>query len=76
MLLFFKEQKYGCIVNVGSIYGSVAGEMRIYNEEILSFIVKRITRTYSDIYYFVDRIDKLSLSKKKQITIPLIKELL
>ena len=51
-------------------------QITINNEEIFSFITKRITRTYSDIYNLVDRIDKLSLSKKKQITIPLIKELL
>tara|TARA_B100000315_G_scaffold164043_1_gene152635 strand:- start:6026 stop:6739 length:714 start_codon:yes stop_codon:yes gene_type:complete len=30
---FFKPQKKGCIVNIGSIYGVVAGDMRIYNEE-------------------------------------------
>ena len=48
----------------------------INNDEIFSFIAKRINRTYSDIYHFVDKIDKLSLSKKRQITIPLIKELL
>jgi NAD(P)-dependent dehydrogenase (short-subunit alcohol dehydrogenase family) len=29
---FFKAQNRGCIVNVGSIYGIVAGDMRIYNE--------------------------------------------
>ena len=28
---FFKKQNYGCIVNIGSIYGDVAGDMRIYN---------------------------------------------
>ena len=48
----------------------------INNDEIFSFITKRINRTYLDIYNFVDRIDKLSLSKKRQITIPLIKELM
>ena len=48
----------------------------ITNDEIFSFIIKRISRTYLDIYNFVDKIDKLSLSKKRQITIPLIKELL
>ena len=37
---------------------------------------KRINRTYLDIYNFIDSIDKLSLSQKRQITIPLIKELL
>jgi len=29
---FFKSQKSGCIVNVGSIYGIVSGDMRIYKE--------------------------------------------
>jgi NAD(P)-dependent dehydrogenase (short-subunit alcohol dehydrogenase family) len=29
---FFKQQNSGCIVNVGSIYGLVAGDMRIYKE--------------------------------------------
>tara|TARA_Y100000590_G_C15654454_1_gene990073 strand:- start:279 stop:917 length:639 start_codon:yes stop_codon:yes gene_type:complete len=48
----------------------------IKNYEIFSYIIKRINRTYLDIYQFIDKIDKLSLSKKRQITIPLIKELL
>ena len=30
---FFKPKKHGCIVNVGSIYGVVAGDMRIYKDE-------------------------------------------
>ena len=51
-------------------------QIHIDNDEIFSFITKRIARTYLSIYNFVDRIDKLSLSKKKKITIPLIKELL
>ena len=51
-------------------------QIHINNDEIFSFITKRIARTYLAIYNFVDRIDKLSLSKKKKITIPLIKELL
>ena len=51
-------------------------QIKINNDEIFSFIIKRISRTYLDIYNFVDKIDKLSLSKKRQITIPLIKELL
>ena len=29
---FFKPQKKGCIVNTGSIYGVVAGDMKIYDE--------------------------------------------
>ena len=51
-------------------------QIKINNDEIFSFIIKRINRTYLDIYNFVDNVDKLSLSQKRQITIPLIKELL
>ena len=51
-------------------------QIKIYNDEIFSFISKRINRTYLDIYNFIDKIDKLSLAQKRQITIPLIKELL
>jgi NAD(P)-dependent dehydrogenase (short-subunit alcohol dehydrogenase family) len=29
---FFKVQKSGAIINIGSIYGVVAGDMQIYNE--------------------------------------------
>ena len=48
----------------------------INNNEVFSFIIKRINRTYLDIYKFVEKIDKLSLEKKRVLTIPLIKELL
>ena len=39
----------------------------IKNEEIFDFIFKRLNRTYLDIYIFVDKLDKLSLEKKKTI---------
>ena len=48
----------------------------IHNSEIFSFLLKRINRTYEDIYKLVQKIDKLSLEKKRELTIPLIKELL
>ena len=48
----------------------------IKNKEIFDFILKRVTRTYNDLYLIVEKIDKLSLEKKKQLTIPLIKEIL
>ena len=51
-------------------------QINISNNDIFSFIIKRINRTYLDIYTFVDKIDKLSLSEKRQITIPLIKKLI
>ena len=48
----------------------------IKQKEIFDYIFKRVDRTYSDIYSFVEKIDKLSLQKKRQLTIPLIKEIL
>tara|TARA_Y100000741_G_scaffold310718_1_gene254541 strand:- start:208 stop:843 length:636 start_codon:yes stop_codon:yes gene_type:complete len=48
----------------------------IKNNEIFDFILNRINRTYNDLYIFVNEIDKLSLEKKRQLTIPLIKEIL
>ena len=48
----------------------------IKNPEIFEFLIKRIERTYQSIYNLVDKLDKLSLEKKRQLTIPLIKEIL
>ena len=48
----------------------------IKNKEIFDFIFKRVDRTYNDIFLFVQKIDQLSLEKKRQLTIPLIKEIL
>ena len=48
----------------------------IKNKEIFDFIFKRLTRTYFDIHHFVDQLDRLSLEKKRQLTIPLIKEII
>ena len=48
----------------------------IKNKEIFDFIFKRLRRTYLDIYIFVEKLDRLSLEKKRQLTIPLIKEII
>ena len=48
----------------------------INNKEIFDFIFNRVTRTYLDIYIFVEKLDRLSLEKKRQLTIPLIKEII
>jgi len=48
----------------------------VHNSEIFSYILKRINRTYQDIYLFVENVDKLSLEKKRELTIPLIRELI
>ena len=48
----------------------------IKNKEIFKYIFNRVNRSYNDIYLLVEKIDKLSLDKKRQLTIPLIKEIL
>ena len=48
----------------------------IKNKEIFDFILNRVNRTYNDIFLFIEKIDSLSLEKKRQLTIPLIKEIL
>ena len=48
----------------------------IKNSNIFDYILKRINRSYEDIFILVEEIDKLSLSKKRELTIPLIKNLL
>ena len=48
----------------------------IKNKEIFDFIFKRLNRTYLDIYIFVEKLDRLSLENKRQLTIPLIKEII
>lgn len=48
----------------------------IKNEEIFHYILKRIERSYENIFLLIENIDKLSLEKKRELTIPLIKKLL
>ena len=48
----------------------------IKNPEIFDFIVKRIERSYQSLYNIDKTLDKFSLQKKRQLTIPLIKEIL
>ena len=48
----------------------------IKNPEIFEFLIKRIERSYQSIYNIVNTLDKFSLQKKRQLTIPLIKEIL
>ena len=48
----------------------------VNNVELIPFILKRINRTYKSIHDLIDKIDKLTLEKKRELTIPLIKELL
>ena len=48
----------------------------IKNNEIFDYIFNRVNRTYINIYSVVEKIDNLSLEKKRQLTIPLIREIL
>ena len=48
----------------------------IKNPEILNYIIRRVDRSYEKIFILIDKIDKLLLKKNKQLTIPLIKELI
>ena len=48
----------------------------IKSNEIFEYILRRVDRTYKDINEIVNKLDTLSLEKKRQLTIPLIKEIL
>ncbi len=48
----------------------------INSNEIFDFIIKRANRSYQDMFEIVNKLDRLSLEKKRQLTIPLIKEIL
>ena len=48
----------------------------INNSEIFQYILKRIDRSYDKIYSLIENIDNLSLEKKRELTIPLIKNLI
>lgn len=48
----------------------------IKNPELFNYILKRVNRSYEKIFLLVEKIDNLSLEKKKQLTIPLIKNLM
>ena len=46
------------------------------DDKFIEFIIKRIERSYSKIYDFIYKIDRLSLKKKKSIDLKIIKEAL
>lgn len=48
----------------------------IKNPEIFNYIIKRVDRSYEQIFLLIDKIDTLLLRKNKQLTIPLIRELI
>ena len=48
----------------------------INSNDIFKYIIRRSNRSYEDIINMVEKLDTLSLEKKRQLTIPLIKEIL
>ena len=48
----------------------------IKSNEIFEYIIRRVDRTYQGVNDIVKKLDILSLEKKRQLTIPLIKEIL
>ena len=48
----------------------------INSNDIFEYILRRVDRTYQAINEIVNKLDVLSLEKKRQLTIPLIKEIL
>ena len=48
----------------------------INSNEIFEYILRRVDRSYQGINDIVNKLDILSLEKKRQLTIPLIKEIL
>ncbi len=48
----------------------------INSNEIFHYILRRVDRSYQGIYDIVNKLEDLSLEKKRQLTIPLIKEIL
>ena len=48
----------------------------VKNPEIFHYIINRVDRSYEKIFHLIDKIDNLLMKKNKQLTIPIIKELI
>ena len=48
----------------------------VKNPEIFNYIIKRVDRSYEKVFILISKIDKLLFEKNKQLTIPIIKELI
>jgi chromosomal replication initiation ATPase DnaA len=48
----------------------------VMDKKLIDFIIKRVERSYSKIFEFIYKIDKISLKKKKSIDFKIIKEAL
>ena len=59
------------------IFKSLSDRQILLDQKLISYIIKRIERSYSEINDFIYKIDELSLKKKKKsIDLKLIKEVL
>jgi len=48
----------------------------ILNAAVIKFLVTRINRSYTEIFATLRALDKISLSEKRKISIPFVKEIL
>ena len=48
----------------------------VKNPEIFNYIIRRVDRSYEKVFILINKIDHLLLKTNKQLTIPLIKELI
>ena len=48
----------------------------VKNPEIFHYIINRVDRSYEKIFHLINKIDNLLMKKNKQLTIPIIKELI
>jgi len=46
------------------------------DKKIIEYIIKRINRSYKDIFLFIYKVDQLSLQKGKPINLSIIKKIL
>jgi len=51
-------------------------QIKIKNNDVINFLALRIDRSFDNLYSIINKIDRYSLSNKREITIPLIKEII
>ena len=63
-------------VNVTYLKSNAPYRSLTLNVSAKDYLIKRVNRSYEEIYNLANKMDNLSLEKKRQLTIPLIKEIL
>ena len=51
-------------------------QINIKNDDVITYLTTRIHRSFDNVFSIVNQIDEYSLSYKREITIPLIKEII